>query len=110
MIPGLGGLLKQAKEMQEKMGRMQEELAARSYTADAGGGMVEVTVNGKQEVLNVRIDPTAMNDSEILEDLIRAATNSALQRSQEAMKEELSKLTGGLALPGIGNLLGGMGQ
>lgn len=109
MIPGLGGLMKQAKEMQEKMGRMQEELAARSFSADAGGGMVEVTVNGKQEVLNVRIDQTALGDTEVLEDLIRAATNNAIQRSQEAMKEELAKLTGGLALPGIGNLLGGLG-
>jgi len=110
MIPGLGdlaGLFKQARQMQEKMARMQEELARRSFSVDSGGGLVTATVNGRGELTDIRIDPRAVSDVEVLEDLIRAAVTSAMQRSQEAVKEEMAKLTGGLNLPGLTDLLGG---
>lgn len=108
MIPGLGGLLKQAKEMQQRMAAMQQELASRTFVADAGAGMVTATVNGKQELMNIKIEPQAAGDVEMLEDLVRAAVNAAVRKSQEAMKEEMAKLTGGLNLPGLSDMLGGM--
>jgi DNA-binding YbaB/EbfC family protein len=107
MIPGFGGLLKQAKEMQQRMAQMQQELAGRTFVADAGGGMVTATVNGKQELLAVKIEPQAAGDVEMLEDLVRAAVNAAVRKSQDAMKEELSKVTGGLNLPGLSDMFGG---
>jgi DNA-binding YbaB/EbfC family protein len=109
MIPGFGGLLKQAKEMQQRMAQMQQELASRTFVADAGGGMVTATVNGKQELLAIRIEPQAAGDVEMLEDLVRAAVNAAVRKSQDAMKEELSKVTGGLNLPGLSDMFGGGG-
>lgn len=109
MIPGFGGLLKQAKEMQQRMAQMQQELASRTFVADAGGGMVTATVNGKQELLAIKIEPQAAGDVEMLEDLVRAAVNAAVRKSQDAMKEELSKVTGGLNLPGLSDMFGGGG-
>ena len=110
MIPGLGGLtglFKQAKQMQEKMAQLQEELAQRSFSAEAGGGLVTATVNGRGELANIKIAPQATSDVEVLEDLVRAAVTLAMRRSQEAVKEEMAKLTGGLNLPGLDGLLGG---
>ncbi len=104
MFGGLGniaGILKQAKSLQENMQRMQEELAQRRYDADAGAGMVRATVNGRSELISVKIDPKAVDDVEMLEDLITAAVNAASKKAQEAVKAEMTQLTGGLNIPGL---------
>jgi len=110
MFGGLGnlaGILKQAKSMQENMQKMQEELAAQRFEGDAGAGMVRAEINGKMELLRVKIDPAATNDVELLEDLIVAAVAAATRKAQEAVKEQMAQLTGGLDLPGLSGLLGG---
>ena len=110
MLGGLGnlaGLLKSAKEMQTQMAKLQEELARRRYDADAGGGVIRATVDGKGTLINIKIDPEAVNDVELLEDLVKAAVCAAVAKSQEAMKRELASLTGGLNVPGLTEMLGG---
>ena len=110
MLGGLGnlaGLLKSAKEMQAQMAKLQAELAKRRYEADAGGGMVRATVDGKSALVDIKIDPQATGDVELLEDLVKAAVCSAVAKAQEAMKSEISALTGGLNIPGMTDLLGG---
>ncbi len=96
-------MMKQAQKLQAKMVEMQAELANRTVSAQAGGGMVEAVVNGKQELLNLRIDPEVVvaEDVEMLQDLITAAVNEALNRSREMMAQEMSKLTGGMQIPGL---------
>ena len=96
-------IMKQAQKMQEQMARVQEELANKTVEATAGGGMVTVTANGKQEILAVRISPEVINpqDSAMLEDLVTAAVNEALRSSRELLQEEMTKITGGLRIPGI---------
>ena len=109
-MPGgfdLGGLLKQAQALQERLASAQDELAKRTVEGTAGGGMVTVTVNGKLEVLAVRIDPAVLGehpDADMLQDLIVAATNAAIRAAQQMMGEEMGKLTGGLGIkiPGLG--------
>jgi len=100
---GMGNLMKQAQQMQQKMLKMQEEVAKRTLEASVGGGMVTVQVNGKNEVLSIKIEPQVVdpNDVEMLEDLIVAGVNEALRKSQEMMAEEMGKLTGGLKIPGL---------
>ena len=105
-LGNLAGLLKSAKEMQAQFGKLQEELAAKRFDGDAGGGMGRVTVNGKGTLLSVKIDPKAAGDIELLEDMIKAAVAAAAAKSQEAMKSELASLTGGMNLPGLTDLLG----
>lgn len=102
-MKNLGGLMKQAQQLQAKMQAMQEELGRRTVAAQAGGGMVEATVNGKQELLALKIDPEVANpdDVDMLQDLILAAVNEALNRSREMVAQEMSKLTGGLRMPGL---------
>jgi DNA-binding YbaB/EbfC family protein len=99
----LGKLMKQAQEMQQKMAKLQEELARREVEATSGGGMVRVKMNGQQEVLSVQIDPQvfADGDREMLEDLMSAAFNEARRMALDMAKEEMSKLTGGLPIPGL---------
>ncbi|NEV61505.1 YbaB/EbfC family nucleoid-associated protein [Thiorhodococcus minor] len=100
MKAGLGGLLKQAQKMQEDMKQAQERLAQEEVTGEAGGGMVKVTMTGQHQVKRVEIDPSLMSDDkEMLEDLIVAATNAAVQRIAEKVKENMSELTSGLPLP-----------
>ena len=106
-IGNLAGLLKSAKEIQAQMAKIQEELASRRYEGDAGGGMVRATVDGKSTLIDIKIDPQAVNDVELLEDLVRAAVCAATAKSQEAMKSELAGLTGGLNIPGMTEMLGG---
>jgi DNA-binding YbaB/EbfC family protein len=106
-LGNLGTLFKQAKAMQENMQKIQEELAARRYEADAGAGMVQATVDGKGELVRIKIDPKAASDVELLEDMVLAAVSSAARKAHEEMKAEMSKLTGGLNLPGLSDLLGG---
>lgn len=102
----LGGLLKQAQALQERLASTQEELAKRTVEGSAGGGMVTATVNGRLEVMAIRIDPTVLEqpDREMLQDLIVAAINAAIRAAQQMMGEEMGKLTGGLGfkLPGMG--------
>ena len=102
-MKGMGGIMKQAQQMQKKMLQMQEELAHRTVEATVGGGMVTVTVNGKNEVLQVKIEPQVVDpdDVEMLEDLIVAGVNEALRKAQEMATEEMGKLTGGLKIPGL---------
>lgn len=97
----LANLMKQAQKLQSKMQALQEELGGRLVTAQAGGGMVEATANGRQELVALRIDPEVVTpeDVEMLQDLILAAVNEALNRAREMMAQEMSKLTGGLPLP-----------
>ncbi|MGP8049885.1 MAG: YbaB/EbfC family nucleoid-associated protein [Desulfobaccales bacterium] len=96
-------MMKQAQKLQAKMAEMQAEMGNRTATAQAGGGMVEATVNGRQELLSLRIDPevASPDDVEMLQDLILAAVNEALNRSREMMAQEMSKLTGGMQIPGM---------
>ena len=99
----MGNLVKQAQQMQQRMLKMQEELAQRTVEASVGGGMVTVTVNGKSEVLRVKIEPQAVdpNDVEMLEDLMVAGVNEALRKAHDMMSEEMGKLTGGMKIPGL---------
>lgn len=103
MHKGMGNILKQAKAMQEKMADIQKELANKTVEFSSGGGMVHITVNGKQEVISIKIDPSVINphDAEMLQDLIAAAVNGAIKRSQEMMTEEMGKVTAGLNIPGL---------
>jgi DNA-binding YbaB/EbfC family protein len=97
----LNTLLKQAQNLQTQIKEIQEELAKRTVTAESGGGMVTVTVNGRQEIKNIRLDPICVDSRDIpmLEDLILAAVNQGLKKSRELAAEEMRKLTGGLPLP-----------
>ena len=103
MTKGFGNILKQAQEMHSKISRLQEEMAGKTVEASSGGGMVNVVMNGKQEVLSIRIDPEVVNreDVDMLQDLIGAAVNEAIRKSQEMMAEEMKKITGGLSIPGL---------
>ncbi len=103
----LGNIMEQAKAMQEKMAKIQDDLAAKTIVGSAGGGMVEVTVNGQGEVLAVKIEEIAINPQEaaMLQDLITSATNDALNRAKELSKQELGQLTGGLNIPGLANFM-----
>ena len=96
-------MMKQAQKLQAKMMEMQSELGNRIVSAQAGGGMVEAVVNGRQEMVSLRIDPEVVvpDDVEMLQDLILAAVNEALNRSREMMAQEMSKLTGGMQIPGL---------
>jgi len=102
-VKKLSGMMKQAQKLQAKMMEMQAEVGNRTVSAQAGGGMVEAVVNGRQELVSLRIDPevVAPDDVEMLQDLILAAINEALNRSREMMAAEMAKLTGGLQIPGL---------
>ena len=100
---GLGQMMKQAQKMQAKIMKIQEEMGERSVEASAGGGMVTVTANGKQEILSIRIEPEVVDpeDVEMLQDLVAAAVNEALKKAQEMVAEEMAKVTGGMNIPGM---------
>jgi len=102
-VKNLTGMMKQAQKLQARMVEMQAELGNRTVSAQAGGGMVEAVVNGRQELVSLRIDPEVAvpDDVEMLQDLILAAINEALNRSREMMAAEMSKLTGGMQIPGL---------
>lgn len=99
----LGNIMKQAKKMQEKMTKLQQELETRTIEAQAGGGMVKVVVNGKFEVVSLQIEKDVVNpdDIEMLQDLIVAAVNEGIRKAQEMTSQEMSKITGGLNIPGL---------
>ncbi|EIW89155.1 MAG: YbaB/EbfC family nucleoid-associated protein [Alishewanella agri] len=97
---GMGNMLKQAQAMQEKMQKMQAEIANMEVTGEAGAGLVKVTMTGNHNVRRVSIDDSLMSDDkEMLEDLIAAALNDAVRRVEENNKEQMAKITGGLQLP-----------
>lgn len=103
--PGGGSMnkmIKQAKKMQEQIAKMQAELEERELEASAGG-VVNVVVNGKQEISSIKISPEAVDpdDIEMLEDLIMAAVNEGIRKSQEMVSSEMAKITGGLNIPGF---------
>lgn len=102
-MQNFGNIMKQAKKMQERMISLQEELAAKTVEATAGGGMVAVTVNGKFEVLSLRIEKEVVNpeDVEMLQDLIIAAVNEGIRKAQEMSAAEMAKITGGMQIPGL---------
>jgi len=107
---GIGGapgdmqsMLRQAQKMQEDMANMQAELEAREYDIQAGGGVIGVKINGKKEILSVKIDPEVVDpdDVETLEDLIVAAVNEAIKTVEAASAEEMQKITGSMSIPGM---------
>jgi len=101
MSKGLGQIMQQAKKMQERLAKIQEEMAEKTVEGQSGGGMVTSVVNGKQELISIKIadEIWAEKDKELLEDLVRAAVNEGLDRSRELMQEEMAKVTGGMQLP-----------
>lgn len=103
MAKGFGDLMKQMQAMQSKMDEMQEELAEKRVEGSSGGGMVKVVANGKQEILEIKIDPEVVNpeDIEMLEELVLAAVNQAREKASELQVQGLSALTGGLKIPGL---------
>jgi DNA-binding YbaB/EbfC family protein len=100
---GLGNIVKQAQELQERLGQVQEQAGARTVEASAGGGMVTAVVSGRLEVVALRIDPQVLKsgDTEMLQDLIIAAVNQGIRAAQEVVAEEMKKVTGGLKIPGM---------
>lgn len=102
-MKGMGSMMKQAQKLQSQMLKMQEEMGSKTVEATAGGGMVRVVANGKQQILSIQIEPEVVNpeDVEMLQDLITAAVNDALLKSQQMVSTEMNKLTGGLGIPGL---------
>jgi len=102
-MKGIGNMMKQAQKLQAGMVKLQEELALRTVEASSGGGMIKVQANGKQQIVSIRIEKEVVdpNDVEMLQDLIIAAVNDALSKSQEMVSQEMSKLTGGISIPGL---------
>jgi len=100
---GLGGIVKQAQRMQQKISRIQDGLASTDVEASAGGGAVVAIVNGRQELVKLTLSPEAVDPEDIdtLEELILAAVNLAMKNSQEMIQSEVNKVTGGLNIPGL---------
>lgn len=99
----MGNMMKQVQQMQAKMEAMQAEIAEKEVEGTAGGGMVKVLINGKNEILSVTIDPEVVDkdDIEMLQDLVTAAVNQAYQKIQELQSEMMSSITGGMNIPGM---------
>ena len=102
-MAGIGKFLKQAQRMQKDMAKIQAEMANKTVEATAGGGMVTVIVNGNQEITSIKIEKEVVDpdDIEMLENLVIAAINEGLRKSKEMVTGEMSKLTGGLNIPGL---------
>ncbi len=100
----MGNIMKQAQEMQAKMGKIQEEAAKKTVEASAGGGMVLVQANGAMQILKITIDPEVMKsgDRDMIQDLLVAASNEALRKAKDMMADEMKAITGGLGIPGLG--------
>ena len=103
MAKGMAGMLKQAQKMQEQMSKLQEEAATKTVEATSGGGMVTAVVNGKQQLVSIKIEKDVVDpsDIEMLQDLVEAAVNEGLRKSQELLASEMGKLTGGMNIPGL---------
>ena len=104
-MPDMQGMMKQVQQLQEKMEKVQAELEKKTVTADAGGGMVRVTVNGKQQIVSIRIDREVVDpgETDMLEDLVVSAVNKGLEESQRMAQEEMGKVTSGMLprIPGL---------
>ena len=102
----LSSLMQQAREMHEKMNRVQEELASKKVTGSAGGGMVTVQATGKGEIISITIEDEVIDASEkdLLQDLISGAVNDALRKARELAKSEMSGLAGSVQIPGLTNM------
>jgi len=102
-MKGMGNMMKQAQQLQAKMMKMQEELAEKTVETTAGGGMVRVVANGKQQIVSLEIEKEVIDpeDADMLQDLVLAAVNDALTKSQEMVSSEMGKLTGGMNIPGL---------
>lgn len=111
-LPNSGGpnnmnaMLKQAQKMQDDMAALQEDLNEREFSAKSGGGLIEVTVNGKHEIKNLKINPDAIDpdDIEMLEDLITVAVNEAISTATKVSEEEMGAITGNLNIPGMNGM------
>ncbi len=104
MPNSMADILKQAQALQSKLTELQAEAERKTVEASSGGGMVTAVVNGKLQVLSIRIDPQVLSadDREMLQDLVTAAVNEAIRRAQQMMAEAMSRVTGGLKIPGLG--------
>lgn len=102
-MPNMNDILRQAQVMQNKLSKLQQEMAGKTYDASSGGGMVKAVVNGKQELLSLAIDPSLLEggDVEMLQDLTMAAVNEALRIARESMEREMSAISGGIKIPGL---------
>lgn len=102
-MQNFGNIMKQAKKLQERMASLQEELALRTVEASAGGGMVSVRVNGRHELVSLKIEKEVVNpeDVDMLQDLILAAVNEGMRKAQEMATAEMAKITGGINIPGL---------
>ncbi len=103
MKGGFGNMMKQAQKLQSKMMKLQEELADETVEASSGGGMIKVVANGKQQIVSIDIEKEVVDpeDVDMLQDLVIAAINDALTKSQEMVSEKMGKLTGGVNIPGL---------
>jgi nucleoid-associated protein EbfC len=106
-MPNMGQIMKQAQEFQAKMAKLQEELGDRTVEASAGGGMVTVVANGRQEIVSIVIEPEVIDpeDKEMLQDLVMAAVNDGLAKAKKMVNEEMGKLTKGMNLPNLPGLM-----
>jgi nucleoid-associated protein EbfC len=104
MSNSMADILKQAQALQSKLTELQAEAERKTVEASAGGGMVTAVINGKLQVLSIRIDPQVLSadDREMLQDLVTAAVNEAIRKAQQMMAEAMSRVTGGLKIPGLG--------
>ena len=102
-MANMGDMMKQAQQLQSKLARIQEDAGKRTVEASAGGNMVTAVVNGKLELVSLRIDPavTSADDVEMLQDLVMAAVNEGIRQAQQMMANEMGKITGGLKIPGL---------
>lgn len=102
-MKGMNDLVRQAQLMQKKMAKLQEEMADKTVEASAGGGMVNVEVNGNQEITKIAIDNSVVDpeDVEMLQDLVLAAVNEAVRKSKDMVQSEMSQITGGMNIPGM---------
>ena len=102
-MTGFGNLMKQAQQMQMRMQKLQAEMAEKTAEGTAGGGMVTVVANGKQEILSITINKEVVNpnDVEMLQDLVLEASNQALKNISKMMSDAMSKITGGMSIPGL---------
>ena len=111
-LGNLGSLIKQAKQLESRLAGVGEELRAKRATGTAGGGLVELEVNGLEEVMRCKIDPSLLagGDRELLEDLVCAAANQAIGKAKQLHAEAMRNLAGGISLPGLDDALAGLGR
>lgn len=102
-MKGMGNMMKQAQKLQSKMLKLQAEMEEKQVEGSAGGGMVKAVANGKQQIVSIQIEKEVVDpeDIEMLQDLVVAAVNDALTKSSEMVSSEMSKLTGGMKIPGL---------